>query len=273
MWSRQELKSRAKEALSRNYWKAVLVSLFLLILSGGLGNNFKFNLNDSYSMGRFDAGNSSEYESARGFLEANGFEGVMKKVAQEISQPDRFVVIAIVIVVVIVIMLFVLAIALTIDAFLLNPLRVGIKRFFVQDLDNKAAIRELAYGFDNHYMNIVVNMFFKNLFIFFWTLLFIIPGIIKAYEYRMIVYILGENPDMERHTAFALSKEMMSGQKWNAFVLDLSFIGWNILSIFTLGLLSILYVAPYQYHTNAALYDSLKKGINNGTIQQETVIN
>jgi len=272
MWSRKELKSRAKEALSRNYWKAVLVALFLIILTGGIGGGFNYKFNDVHSKGNNDFGNSSDFTDAQELLETNGIEGTMNKVAQEISQPDRFAVIAIIIVVVLVIMVIILAIALTIEAFLINPLEVGIRRFFVQDLDHKASIGELAYGFDNHYKNIVISMFLKNLFIFFWTLLLFIPGIIKAYEYRMIVYILGENPDMDRHTAFALSKEMMSRQKWKAFVLDLSFIGWNILSIFTIGLFGIFYVAPYQYHTNAALYDSLKRGTNNGIIQQEAII-
>ena len=269
MWSRQELKSRAKEALSRNYWKAVFVALFLLILSGGLGGDYSFGFNNSYSFGNNDSANSSDFTEMKELFNENSFEGITNKFMQEISAPDRVAVIAVVIVVVVLIFMFALAIAIAINTFLINPLGVGIRRFFVQNLDHKAAIGELAYGFDNHYKNIVIVLFFKNLFTFFWTLLFIIPGIIKAYEYRMIVYILGENPEMERHTAFALSKELMSGQKWNAFVLDLSFIGWRILGLFTIGLLNIFYVAPYQYHTNAALYDSLKREINNGAIQQE----
>jgi len=267
MWSRYDLKSKAKESLSRNYWKAVFVALFLLILTGGLGGNYNFSFNNPYSIGNNNSRYNSDVTAAKEFLNDNGFYGMMDKFKQEIPAPDRVAVITIIIVVAIVIFLFALAIGLTINAFLINPLGVGIRRFFVQNLDHKAAIGELAYGFDNHYKNIVIVMFLQNLFIFFWTLLLIIPGIVKAYEYRMIVYILGENPDMERHTAFALSKEMMTGQKWNAFVLDLSFIGWHILGLFTIGLLNIFYVAPYQYHTNAALYDSLKREMNNGAIQ------
>ena len=73
----------------------------------------------------------------------------------------------------------------------------------------------------------------------------------------MIPYLLAENPNLTGEEAFALSKQMMNGQKWNAFVLDLSFIGWNILSGFTLGILSALYVQPYKNFTNAALYEEL----------------
>ena len=74
----------------------------------------------------------------------------------------------------------------------------------------------------------------------------------------MIPYILADNPEMSKDEAFALSKKMMDGQKWNAFVLDLSFIGWELLSVLTCGLLSIFYVDPYRAATNAALYEALK---------------
>ena len=101
-------------------------------------------------------------------------------------------------------------------------------------------------------------MFLMDLFTALWTLLFVIPGIIKSYEYKMIPYLLAEDPEMSYQDAFAKSKEMMHGQKWNAFVLDLSFIGWHILSAFTLGILGIFYVMPYYYQTSAELYLTLK---------------
>lgn len=66
------------------------------------------------------------------------------------------------------------------------------------------------------------------------------------YEYMMVPFILAENPDMSRKEVFALSKKMMTGNKWKAFVLDLSFLGWSILGGITLGILNVLFVAPYQ---------------------------
>ena len=107
-------------------------------------------------------------------------------------------------------------------------------------------------------MNIVLTLFLRNLYTVLWTFLFIVPGIIKSYEYRMIPYILAENPDMDRREAFQLSKDMMQGEKWNAFVLDLSFIGWQILSGITLGIVGIFWTNPYVYATNAELYLELK---------------
>ena len=104
-------------------------------------------------------------------------------------------------------------------------------------------------------------MFFYDLYSILWTMLFIIPGLIKIYEYRMIPYILADNPDMDKKEVFALSKSMMKGNKWRAFVLDLSFILWDFLSCVTLGLVEGKHsrVAPYKLLTNAALYDELKQ--------------
>ena len=110
-------------------------------------------------------------------------------------------------------------------------------------------------------------MFLRNLFTFLWSLLFIIPGIIKFYEYRMIPYILAENPTLSYKEAFELSKKMMYGQKWKTFVLDLSFIGWYILSLLTFGLLIIFWIAPYMRATNVELYVCLKNNlISNGDV-------
>lgn len=75
----------------------------------------------------------------------------------------------------------------------------------------------------------------------------------------MIPYILAENPGIDSREAFAVSKQMMDGNKWAAFVLDLSFLGWQILSVFTCGILSVFYVNPYVYMTNAELYVALKE--------------
>ena len=112
----------------------------------------------------------------------------------------------------------------------------------------------------NNYLEIVKTMFLRDIFTFLWTLLFIIPGIVKAYEYRMIPYLLADDPTMTKDRAFAESRAMMRGNKWRAFVLDLSFLGWHILSVFTLGILELFYVAPYEFMADAALYESLRYG-------------
>lgn len=87
----------------------------------------------------------------------------------------------------------------------------------------------------------------------------IIPGIVKSYEYKMIPYILAENPQISRKRAFELSKQMMDGQKGDAFVLDLSFIGWEFLSFITLGIVQIFYVGPYINVTWAEFYKVMRE--------------
>ena len=93
----------------------------------------------------------------------------------------------------------------------------------------------------------------------------VVPGIIKHYEYRMIPYILAENPTMPREEAFQISRRMMMGQKMDVFVLDLSFIGWTLLGICTVGILLVFYVEPYIYLTHAELYHALKN--NNKSVE------
>lgn len=105
-----------------------------------------------------------------------------------------------------------------------------------------------------HYGNIVKIMFLEFLYMYLWSLLFIIPGIVKFYEYRMIPYILAENPGMNSREVFEVSKRMMNGKKWEMFVLDLSFIGWAILEIITCGIVAVFYVMPYKNATDAEVY-------------------
>lgn len=144
------------------------------------------------------------------------------------------------------------------EVFVVNPLKVGGFTFFLKNSHEKAKISELISGFKNNFSNIVVAMFLKDIFTCLWTLLFVIPGIVKAYSYSMVPFILAENPELQPMEAIAKSKEMMDGYKWQTFVLDLSFIGWEILSACTLGLVGLLYANPYYFQTKAELYECLK---------------
>jgi len=107
-------------------------------------------------------------------------------------------------------------------------------------------------------MNIVKVTFFMQIKLMLWTLLFIIPGIIKALEYSMIPYILAERPDISSEEAFRLSKELTDYQKTELFVLELSFFGWYFLGLLLCGI-GIIFVYPYYYATMAELYFKLKE--------------
>ena len=97
------------------------------------------------------------------------------------------------------------------------------------------------------------------LYTFLWSLLFVIPGIIKAYSYAMTYFIAKENPDLTAEQAILASMKMMDGNKMKLFLLDLSFIGWIILSMFTFGI-GFIFVAPYMANAHAAFYDELAAG-------------
>lgn len=149
-------------------------------------------------------------------------------------------------------------ITVLISIFVLNPLKVGCYRFFYENLFEKAGLKEIGYVFNNGWINTGVILFIRDIKIMLWTLLFIIPGIIKTYEYRMIPYLLAEYPAMSSEEAFRRSKQLMDGQKMKAFILDLSFIGWHFLGAITLGLVEILWAKPYHESANAAMYEALR---------------
>lgn len=225
MWTISELKQAAKAAVKGNYWKTVLVG-FLISLTVGSAATGGYSVDDDQINGYF-AG-LTDSEAAFLILTVVGFLATISLVIKLVK------------------------------IFLLNPLNVGCKLFFKNNCHSVADLGDLGFAFKNGYMRMVGGVLLKNIFLCLWTLLFIVPGIIKYYSYRMVEYILADNPDMNVTDAITLSREMMNGHKWRTFLLDLSFIGWDILSIFTCGLLEIFWVAPYKCQAEAALYLSLK---------------
>ncbi len=145
-----------------------------------------------------------------------------------------------------------------INVFVFNPLKVGGYLFFKKNSQEKADLNELIYAFKNNYANSLVTTLLTDVFTFLWTLLFIIPGIVKSYSYAMVPFLIADNPDLQPMEVIKKSKQMMDGYKWQAFVLDLSFLGWEILSLLTVGILGLFYVNPYYYQTKAGLYEFLK---------------
>lgn len=93
-----------------------------------------------------------------------------------------------------------------------------------------------------------------------WSFLLIVPGVIKAYEYSMIPYLLAENPNLSADEVFSLSKQMTTGQKMDLFVLDLSFLGWIILGLICCGI-GVLFVLPYPQATRAEVYLILRDSV------------
>lgn len=228
MWNRAGLKANAKENLKRFYWPAFLVCIIVGIFNGG-GSGISSGFNG------FNGG----YNSGSSAAEYGDFSQIINPVVIGLALS---------------IFLVIFAIALAVTLLVGNPLLVGKNRFFMGNRDTKTGIGAIGYAFSSgNFWNVVKTMFLMQLFTFFWSLLLIIPGIIKSYEYAMIPYILSENPGIETRRAFELSKEMMTGQKWNYFVLQLSFIGWFLLG-FLACCVGTLFVNPYYEATLAEFY-------------------
>jgi len=102
-------------------------------------------------------------------------------------------------------------------------------------------------------MAVVKTMFMMSLRIFLWSLLFIIPGIIKSYAYRLVPYIIGDHPELDYKEALRLSEEMTEGEKLNMFVMDWSFLGWELLAVLTCGI-GFFFLNPYIEATWAQFY-------------------
>ena len=134
----------------------------------------------------------------------------------------------------------------------------GYLSFFLKISRNEDVEINELWSKTSMFMTFIAAAILIGLFTTLWTLLLIIPGIIAAYSYQMTLYILLDNPDMNVMDAIKESKRMMKGHKMDYFVLQLSFIGWIILGIFTLGIL-YLWLVPYMNVTMCNFYNNLKE--------------
>ena len=112
--------------------------------------------------------------------------------------------------------------------------------------------------FSGSYARCLGGYWWMMLFTWLWSMLFVIPGIVKEYAYRMTPYILADCPDVPAKEALRLSMKMTKGHKGALFVNDLSFIGWFILAGVTAMILGVVYVMPYYYATQAGFYTELR---------------
>ena len=220
MWNRAELKMRGNMAFKKNYVSAVVVALLMGIFGTVSGESSARRVSensDIYSGNLFNVGMIT---------------GLLAGIAT-----------------------VVILIVLVAKVFVGNLLKMGGYRFFILNQTAQPGIGTLLDGFrSGHYVNIVLTMFLRDLFTTLWSLLLVVPGIVKHYEYLMVPYIIAENPAMDYKEAFQISKQMMDGEKMEAFIMDLSCLGWYLLSAVTCGLLAIFYVNPYVQASFAEMY-------------------
>lgn len=233
------IKERSKQILKKNHWLCVGVAFLSTLTLGffaGSGTSFNFTYTQS-----------PDIPSA----------------TTPFADVEAPIVIAIML-----FTLVALVISYVSQVFLTNQLMVGGCRFFLKfRKNNPVDTGELFHSYkDKTFLNIAKVTFLRDLFIGLWSLLFIVPGIIKSYEYWAVNYILAVRPDTPYEKALDLSKKMMYGHKMEVFELSISFFGWYLLSLFTCGILAICYVNPYHCIAMAELYseireDAIKRGI------------
>ena len=139
------------------------------------------------------------------------------------------------------------------------PVGYGYSVLFL-DVFRKTGDVELGKLFDGFkdFSRVFCTLLLMVVYTILWTLLLIVPGIMKSYSYAMTAFILRDEPQLKNNEAIEKSMRMMEGHKMNLFVLDLTFIGWILLGIVTCGL-GLLWVEPYICTARAAFYEMLKK--------------
>ncbi len=239
MWRIGDLKFRGMAAMKRNYGSVLACSLLMSFVLGGTG--------------------------------ATTSSSSLKDVTEKLKENPNF---AEIVIIALSAMAILIALGIVFNILVANPLYTGCRYFFSENTKGPAPIGIVGRGFKPNWKNVVLTMFLTNLFEFLWFMLFIIPGFVKIYSYRLVPYIIADNPELSGTEAITISRRMMNGHKWHSFLLDLSFIGWDILCILTLGILAVFYVAPYKNCTDAELYNTLKNAesitVNPSDISQGT---
>ena len=144
--------------------------------------------------------------------------------------------------------------------FISNMLLVGERRYFLEAHSYRQA--PISKIFFLYKLRCIAGpawiLFCRTVFQLLWGLT-IVGGVIKYYEYRMIPFILAENPKISRRDAFFLSRQLMQHSKWKLFKMHVSFIGWKLLSLLTFGILDLVFVNPYMSASEAELYLTLRR--------------
>jgi uncharacterized membrane protein len=220
MWTRAELKERAKLVLKQNYWTGVLAYLIYNAIVGVIVFVIYIGMFVALLAVTFSTNNSVP---AIITVSSIGFVLIMA-------------------------ILLVTAI----------PMAVGLTKYFNEASLFKTDFKNLLFAFnDGNFPHILGAMLWNSLFTFLWALLLYIPGIIKSISYCMTAYILTDNPNIGHRRALKLSMQMTKGHKWNIFVLQLSFLGWFLLASLTGGI-GYIFLMPYYLATFSELYAKLR---------------
>jgi len=237
MWTRAELKREARNVLKSCYWGALIVTVIASLVdnvdkvTSVIFEDMPVIRGKTLAMAALADLNFAELMAIIGVMMLTAFAGSI------------------------------------ITVFVAGPISVGEKRYFLEGTQYRFDINNILYGFTcGKYLNVIFTNLLVNIFTALWTLLFIIPGIIKGYAYAMTPYILAENPNIKPMQAINLSCRMTKGHKLELFVLGLSFIGWYMLGALAFGI-GTAFVVPYDRATHAQFYLALRsEALNKGTV-------
>ena len=247
----EDFRRIAREALTSKWTIAVAVGLVASILgaSGDNGPEFKINIDGSNANLSFNFAGQDIFSTGGG-LNSN----VEAFIAGSIG------------------IILIAAIFMAIIYFVLGSFTgVGYAKFNLNLVDRKTAAFENLFEYFSHWKTTTITRLLRALYVFLWSLLFIIPGIVAGFSYAMTDYILAENPELTADEAITQSKEMMNGNRFRLFCLQFSFIGWDILATLAFGI-GHLWLTPYKQAAYAAFYREVS-GTEYHEDEFETVIN
>ena len=263
MWTRKELKTKAKHAVSgyRYLWAVVVSGLIAFIITLGL-NSASGNVFLPLS----GIINADKLRDAQGQLPDGttlSLRSIFETLVGKSNADDavQLVILSVTIffTVYLLVLVCIFIVKTLIQLFLVNPFLVSKNLFYVNNRNAMGKVRDLVTSFTRgSYSTIVKTMFMRDLYVGLWSLLFIIPGIIKSYSYFLVPYIIAENPSLPLSRVFEISKKTMKGQKFDLFVLQLSFLGWMILASATFFGLGFVFLDPYMEATYIEFYETMK---------------
>ncbi len=231
----EDFRRIAREVLTGKWLIAVVAGLVAALLGGLASGGLKFKVN-------IDASNISVNFSFAGqnIFSAGTNGGINSDVGAWIVGSFGFIIIA--------------ALIMAVIYFVLGSfIGVGYAKFNLNLVDKKETAFETLFAYFSYWKTTAAMRFLRTLYVFLWSFLFIIPGIVAGYSYAMTDYILAENPNMTASEAVELSKTMMCGNRFRLFCMQLSFIGWDMLATLAFGI-GHLWLTPYKQATTAAFY-------------------
>ena len=296
-FDRKRIKAAAKAALKRRHWLVVGAVLIVTLLGGTFAGTFRAsssNINLDLPTGSLsdtnidlgvdgdtwlpdngsdnpwndadDFGNSQDFSWGTFWAELQtGWQDFAENLRAELGfDPTIFFGIFGIL------FLFALLVGFLFTIFISNPMTVGGHGWLMRYWRGETPGIGQVFAAFRIYKPTIATMLVKSIYQTLWTLLFIIPGIIKGFAYSMVPYIIYENPNLSPNQAITLSRKMTDGYKGDLFVFNLSFFGWQLLSGLTAGILGVLYVNPYIAVAHAGVYEDLKwKAIQSGRLTWE----